>query len=429
MGPGIVILIFLAGPTLYAKATRFQSPAYIPKSPRRPILMAWPSVMNPRVAEAIAEKLREREKSDEYLKIECNDNLQYEVEPFTLTEVKSALDKFPEHDRAPTFWDRFVPALIVWLSAEALECGFYTVFRDEQHQIYRFINANRRNWVKALQEIVYILVQVIAVIHHKTGTFKYVRLHQRVERRLNWLEEWVESYELWHKNYRTPRAYFKTFITNSLDIVIAWLFDYLARHTKHSKWRLSDDPDIVCALENYGMDKPFPYDYMMERVEDKMRVMADAFVTCREYRNGFDNECEYKNEFKVYIGINNSAVQDTIVRTPRPHICRFTCSNTTSAYKYLAYAHAHMTTELGHDFYCKTSQVHFFGNKVTMACHPLVVEKYIMAREYQVCCKEPKYPLHPHCEIVTNKLSYTHPNFKVTSTRWLTKTMKIFNDF
>lgn len=375
--------------------------------------------------------------------------------------------KVDSEDKAPRFWDELVPELIHWLSAKVLDCGFYTIFPNERPNIYRFIEANREYWIRALQELVYILVQVIAVIQHKTNTFGSVlpRGHRR------WLEGWVETYEKWYTGYSDARRYLERIILNSFDIVMAWVFDYLAQRTLHIKreyryieiwphgrseyyneWKAKRDPDILCALEKKGMVKPLDtaldWEFLIDTKNDKMKVMADFFLTCK-----VEKECGFDAEIKIVIGVKYT---DTILRIPDPEYCVHICKDLPDPsedydlrkdqIKYV-YAHAHMTTAVGHDLYCSYNSTHVYMNKVRMECHPLVVEKFITDRQYVNCksknCKTPTshfnetencctpVPLrsrspwnknkYTHCEIVMNMLSTTDPEFKINETKTITK--------
>lgn len=226
---------------------------------------------------------------------------------------------------------------------------------------------------------------------------------------------------------------------NSFDIVMAWLYDYIAQRTKkfivnqpfwqygskiqpfwknyeQIEWKLHKDPDVMCALENYDTVPALPWEHLMDRINqsDKMNVMADYFMTCR-VKTG----CVFENpDWEVDILSNYS---DVIVRIPSPEQCTHTCNDLPddptypyepSSYKYYAYTYAYMTTHVGHNMHCYYNNTDIYQNEVRVECHPRIFDKYITKRQYdncksngckKACCKPLRPPEHPHCEIVIDQ--------------------------
>lgn len=378
-----VIPVFLVGSTLYAQAvaqlsfylTSSGSFVYVPRSPRLPILMVWPSIMNPAVAEQVA-KFNERHR--DYLKIQCDKKTRLEVQPITLYEVhESVYRTYEGHEgskKAPNLWHTLVPELITWLSETALECGFYTIFEEVRHQIYRFIDSNRPEWVTGLRELVYIIIEVVAVIHNKTGAFvdgpQYASL--------NWLEQTHESYELWYMSYPSALQYLKKIILNSLDIVMAWLYSYIVKHA---------DPASVCDLGNFDMVPSGGWHQWLDNSEDSMEVMADTFMTCKLHK-----VCNYKVERVLFTATKGF---ETILWTKENVSCGFHCSDLPMKYKKITYAYAYMTTVAGYDYHC----YHFYishTNETAADCYHRVVDQLMMSLQKKACydgaCSK-----HKHC--------------------------------
>lgn len=336
-----------------------------------------------------------------YLLIKCDSQIS-EVAEFTLNEVKSALVWSDEIPRNLKFWNEFVPELITWLSAEAIQCGIYTIFAETRHEIYRFINDNRSNWVNMLQELVHILLQVVAVIHHKTGEFARFNVYEPERGKfprsnyyeMNWVDKWVLCYEFWYTHYdlfyktsyahdagRDPLQYFETLILRSFDIVIAWMVDYLgqragARETPQpnfckllnnctlpfqrnlydqAQWNLNGvTSETKCALRKSDtlniLDAAYPYNWLLEALDpsDRIKAMAHAFVTCSYDPNkgvcktspsSQPHKLDNENVY-VYIGLKNgSNGYDTVVGVPgMDGKCKVTCSKLPGEFQHNEYA-------------------------------------------------------------------------------------------
>lgn len=392
MGTAAILLVFHMSPIIYA-LTAFLMPVYVPKTPRRLLVMGWPSVMDPSVSALVAEKLKDREKAEEYLKIQCDKESHSEVEPIDLIEVIDALDDplddkmqdtFPRKltwlkTRAPTFSYDVLTEWMTWLSAEALECGFNTIYRNDRHEIYRFINRERSIWINALQKIAYILLKVIAHIHHNTGVSGH------------WITEWRESYEEWYKEWyklnKKPLEYLEMYVLNSFDIVIAWLADYL------KKWsRVVRHENAHCALSITRMvaqlTQPDEAEYEKE-YEENFYTLAVDYIEETCYRSGLLT-CEvksgcYSNE---PIRIQTLEINSTLVAyIPKAVPCVLSCTLPMVAWNYEVsdyckprlFGIAHMTTVVGHDLVCRIPYSGDHGDlrRFVSQCQPQIVAKYL----------------------------------------------------
>lgn len=450
MGTGVILLLYYTIRIIYADSA-FQRPIYVPRMPRNPMILMWPSVMNPAVVEEYHRKLEFREMTKFYLKIECKDT-DSEIPEFNLTEVQSALVWNEEIPRTQQFWKELFPKLIQWLSAEALKCGIYSIFPEARKEIYRFISANRSNWINAVQELAYILLQVVAVIHNKTGAFPDITMGA------------FPDITMRHPN---PLNYLQKFILDSFDIVTAWLVDYLGQRagardtfrpnfcrlayrpdncsfsfrplrTLQTEWNLSGDPDIRCALQKSKMFKvlgngnpfpyPFPYDFLLEALDppDRIKAMAQhAFVTCklsRECKATNDKNADVYFMHMIRIGYNGS---EKIVRIASPIQCVFNCSDLPKHFKhnayalakvtaehfvYYVYAQAYMATAQGHDLICKYDHLYeeIESNELLLKCHHRIAAKFLYEREYETCCKNRDACCERgDCELLTDEFPYS----------------------
>lgn len=397
-----------------------------------------------------AEKKKEKQRlKKRYLRIQCDRESESVLSKFGVVMVRRVIKQYDEKKEIPwneRFRAEVVPEMLIWLSNEVLDCGFKTLFHESRFEIYRIINVNRDNWIIALHEFLYILLQVFAVIQNKTVFESSSALNEMTKYGdLQWIEDWLGAYEYWYTNwvmfqnntdFPNTAQYLKTFILDSLDIVTAWFADYIgqrigARHTSppdfcrlsfrlnncslylqpnQTKWEIpknqtnQTDSDFRCGLRKREMwkllDNPFPYDWLLEALDppDRIKAMAHAFVTCKVKRG-----CTLEEDIYIKIGHKDRKI---ILRIPDPVVCEHTCTEVPKPFReylqkyalaevtaedlqYYAYAHAHMTTVAGYDLNCKIGgggALENNINNISTICQPQIVARYLYDREYKICC-------------------------------------------